>query len=171
MKFYVKNDKEELVEANQEQVLDVKEDLYNEEGEHMKRSNPSEDKDPIKELAGLVSDLTDTVKGRDQVKDETESLKEKLAAYQDAEKRGIAFPRIDTGMTAQEGDEVFKAWDQARQGRELTNKMLHPGYQISDENRKDLAKYFCTAIKAMSPFNDPAAIAKNEGRLCQNRWN
>jgi len=76
MKLFVKNEKGELVEATQEQVLSGDTVLYNAEGEELKFAGKSAavhvETDPMKELTGVVRDMAASIS----------AIKEKEEDYQ-----------------------------------------------------------------------------------------
>lgn len=151
MKFYVKTAEGILREATQGEVLSTDTVLWNAEGDALDRK-PTE-QDPIRELTGLVTELTGTVAN---LKENQEKNKEALAAYDAAAKRGFPIPMYPT---AQEEEDISKyaPYDMARQGKRLMDKIHHPGYRIeTDEKRLELAKYYVLFLKA-GVMQDPIA--------------
>ena len=84
MKFFVKNDKGELVEATTEQVLDPKTQLYNEEGELLSKPGIKTKEDPVEELTGVIKELAEQVKGVGAIKEKVEEMEAQIAVYKEA---------------------------------------------------------------------------------------
>jgi hypothetical protein len=105
MKFFVKNDKGEFVEATSDQILSADSVLYNEEKELLNRQTVQED-DPVKELAGVVKDLAVQVGGLAGIKEKQTKIEEKLGAYEDAAKKGLVLPQIDGDTTVDDAEKI-----------------------------------------------------------------
>lgn len=157
MKFLVKNEKDEFVEATAEQVMSPDSVLYNEQEELL--SPHKTGKDPVEELTGVVKDLATQVGGLAGIKDKQTEMETKIAAYEDAAKRGFPLPEVGGDMTLGDAEKICAPFELARQGQRLTDKVFHPNYQITEEKRIELAKYFTLFLKA-SCFGDVDAKAK-----------
>lgn len=156
MKFFVKNEAGELVEATQDEVLSPDSTLFNEEGEALNRHTT--EKDPVDELTGVVADLAHNVSNLGQMKETQDEMVAKLAAFEEASKKGFFLPNPGA---APANDDDFKEllypYDTAIQGKRLMDKIAHPGYHIEkEETRQAVADYFCLFLKA-SLMDDPLA--------------
>jgi len=173
MKFYIKNEKGELVEASQEQVLDPKTQLYNEKGEEISRPKAEESEgkekeitaanlvpnpleEPIKTLTGQITELAG---GLGAIKDKIEENEEAIAAYKEAKERGFPIPQSGTGgqKLTPEDEELFKGWDLAVQGRHLMEKFngTNTRHKMSEEARLEMAKFFILLGNASGQIPDP----------------
>ena len=115
--------------------------------------------DPVMKLEGLISDLSNKFETQAKVED----MQRKLAAYEDAARRGFPVPIVQPGMSVAEADRVFAPFDLAVQGKQLQDKLRHPHYQIPEEKRVDVAKFMILFVKA-AILNDPTAYAEFRNR-------
>jgi len=117
MKFFVKDKDGNLVEASLDQIMSMNVLLFNEKGEDINRQSSVGPADPIKELTDVVKDLAVNVNGLSGIKAKTDEMELKIAAYDEAAKKGFPVPVPDSGMTVDEGKELFAPYDMAKQGR------------------------------------------------------
>lgn len=105
------------------------------------------DKDPIQELTGLVQGL---VTDFNLVKEKVEEQSEAIAAYKEAAAKGFQIPNNPTDDDKQKLQDagIYAPYDLMEQGKRLVDKFTHPKYQITEEKRLELAKYFILMIKA-----------------------
>src|SRR4030042_3798905 len=158
MKFYIKNEKGDLVEATSEQTFNRDLKLFYEDGkEFIRPSMPniitdSKNDDPVVQLTSLITDLTSTIKGQNNVKDEVEKMKQELAAYKEMSKRGFVIPSTqvpsDAPMASQYGKGCLERVNLAVQGKKLTDQIFYPRYQLSEKSRLEVATYLCRVLKA-----------------------
>jgi len=104
-----------------------------------------ETKDPIQQLTDEIKDIAKQIS---DYKTEQEKVKEEMAAYKEAAKKGFPIPTPDPEATTDELKEILAPYDLARQGKSLTDRIAHPNYSISEEKREELAKYFLLVMKA-----------------------
>lgn len=151
MKFYVKvmkDGKESLVEATQEQVLDPDVILFNEKGETLDRKPIKTEKDPVAELTDMVKDIAVSLEGVDALKERTEVMEAQLRAYQEAEKRGfVVSPTKDADAEGDKDADEFSEYNMAKQGALLMDKFRHPRTTLTDEKREEMAKYYIRLIR------------------------
>lgn len=171
MKTYVIIDGK-LVEATEVQIKEGKLDLCNEKGEVVRAASvelteglavAGDADDSIKELTDTVKTLADSVSefikpaATVVVVEETASNEalpatdaEKLVAYEKMAARG--FPLPASGATVVEDNDLLAKccgeYDLKRQGMRLMSKKDHPYYQVSEEARVELVKYFCLLVRS-----------------------
>ena len=166
MKFFVKVDENgelKLIEATQDQVLDGKTELFNEDGEQLRsQAQPSgnEGKTPMDELTNAVRDMALAVSGIGDIKQRQEEIETQIKAYQEAAAKGFPIPAPSWAAGAgADDDNIFAPYNMAIQGKALTDKISHPGFAIDDERRQAMAEYFVLFLKA-GVFQDQRARAK-----------
>ena len=117
------------------------------------------------ELKKAIQELTEVVRGMGTpglagdaaIKTRVEEMERQLAAYKEMTKRGFIMPGIEPGMTQEEVDKhVFAPYNLAIQGKQLMDKFAHPNYQMKEENRLDVAKWWILFLKA-AHFKDERA--------------
>ncbi len=119
--------------------------------------------DAVEELKALIESL---VRDKDEVKTKVEEMTAQLAAYKEMSKKGFFFGP-GGGIVGSDGKvvvgddikEFIGHYDLAKQGKGLQDKFVHPGHQISEEARVEMAKYFCLLIRA-TVGQDPRAMVK-----------
>lgn len=120
---------------------------------------------PIQHLEGMIKDMASTFKdefgnlknGLNLVKEKQEEIEVKVAAYDDAVKRGgLPAPMPDSGMTLQQSQELFWGYDMARQGKLLSDKLRHPAHQVPEALKPELAKFWILFLRAGLQRNDKA---------------
>jgi len=175
MKLFIKNEKGELIEATVDQLVDINLVLFTEDGKEYVRPKPVEasnlnlQNDSMKELAGIIGDMAKSV---NSVKDKIDENEAKLAAYQEAVKKGFPLPKIEPGMSVEEGNELFAPYDMAKQGKALMNKFQHPHADMTEEKRKVLAEYFVLFLKASNlraTDKDKEAFETRYGRMADTK--
>lgn len=111
-------------------------------------------KKAVGELTGLVKEMAESVKGTTAIKEEFEAMKEQIASYKAAARRGFLMPPVfDKDTKQEEIDEIFRPYNLAIQGKRLTDRMAFPKYQMSEESRLESAKWLILFLKA-SVFQD-----------------
>lgn len=166
-KYFVKNDKGMLVEASSEQLMDPKIQKYDDQGDIHNAATSAGDEthnDPVKELEGLISDVVGRMGNFDAIKEKTERLESKLAAFEDMQQKGWPLPdqaNVAGCKTIDELAELTAPYELGMQGKRLQDKFLHPSHQIDENTRMELAKYYCLMLKAgMSRNPNPADMAE-----------
>lgn len=153
MKFFIKDAEGNLVEATQDQILDAKSVLFNEDGEQLNKSTTTDSKgDSIKELSGMVKEL---VGGVTTLKEENEKVKEELEAFKSAQSKG-SFP-VPTYTPEDKDESTYKGFDLAMQGSELQRRWGSK-YQIPEEKKNEIAKFFILFLKAGLQFDLPSVV-------------
>jgi HK97 family phage major capsid protein len=147
--FKYDEDKEVMVELSDEEVQKLN-----------SKEAPVKDevKGAIDELAGVVKDLaTKTGATENSIKEKQEELEKEVAAYKEAVAKGFPLPgsEILEVTTEDEFKEICAPYDLARQGQALTNRLTSKRV-VNDETRLEIAKFFCTFLKA-AYMQDPAA--------------
>jgi len=159
MKFYIKDKNDTFVEATQDQILDGKINLYNEEKEVIRSQKPDPNTDTnymdeltktVKEMALAVGDLSD-------IKAKQDEFETKINKYQEAADKG--FPISIPDGNGDSGDDLYAPYDLAIQGKGLMDRISHPGYELKEDRRQEMAKYFVLFLKA-AYFQNPVAKAK-----------
>jgi HK97 family phage major capsid protein len=151
MEFYVMIDGK-LVKATRDQILDITSVLYDAEGKLLGRITPKTTPDPVAELTAVIKDMAVQTSGLNALKEAKEQAEAENARLREQISKGFVMNgerKIDT-------NKYIHGYEISKQGRDLTDKSLHPGHQITEEKRIELAKYFCTFIKA-AYFKDPEA--------------
>jgi len=157
MKFFTKTEDGRLVEATAEQYCSTDVTLYNGEGEKSDRKSTT--KDPVQELQGVVTELMGSVTDMKKAHD---SAQEKLAAYEEAARRG--FPIGIPVSESQENSKYFWGYELARQGKRLMDKSHFTGHVIEDNaKREEMAKFFILWFK--SNHGDPVDRIKAYSHL------
>ena len=114
---------------------------------------------PIKELEGLVKDLALATGSVGDIRQKQEEIEAKLASYEELMKRGFTLPQTHSGMNPEELKEYFGAYDQAKQGRRLMEKITSAGHKMDEPTRLEVAKYFVLFLRA-NVLQDPVAMSK-----------
>lgn len=141
-KLYIKTAEGVLVSATPEQIADAKVEKFTLEVPDPPAA-PAED--PIKELTGLIQAMAGDIKST------KEGVEAKLAAYQEAAKKGFPLSNPDLGRPNETADEVkdfLGHYDLAFQGKELMDKFRHPTHVIDEPTRVEMAKFFALFIRA-----------------------
>jgi len=154
-KHYVKTEEGVLILATPEQVADPEVETTEID---VAETPPVKEEDPIAELTGLIRDMAGSFGG---IKEKQEVMEAQLAAYQEAGKRGFPIngPVPLGEIPADEAKSIFGRFELARQGKKLMDKFQHPAYQIDEEKRIELAKFFCLVVRAGS-HQEPQAREK-----------
>lgn len=156
MKFFVKKDGQ-MVEATAEQVMSSDEILYNEGGEAL---NQRASNGPVEELTGTVKELFTAVEGLKGLKEQQEEMASKMAAYEEAAKKGFPIPSFPGGTEENEDEaKIYRPFDLAKQGKGLLDRHKHPIHQITEDKREEMAKFFILFFKA-AYMQDPMARMK-----------
>lgn len=150
-KYYVKTDKGVLVLATQAQIDDESVEKM-----ELEVPDPTHKNDPIEELTGLIRELSG---GFNIVKQKQEEMEAQIASYKEAVAKGFPIP-----VPGAPGGPMFdfgnlENIDLSKQGKRLMDKFFHPGHQIDDSARIELAKYFILFVRA-AVQQDPRAMAK-----------
>jgi len=138
-KFYIKTPEGVLVSATPEQIADAKIEKFTLE---VPDPPPAPTEDPIKELTVLIKGLGGDIKAT------KEGMEAKLAAYQEAAKRGFFVPQEPNAPSKPDLKDFLGHYDLAYQGKELMDKFKHPHHTIDEATRVELAKFWCLFLRA-----------------------
>lgn len=172
--------KYELVECTMEDLMNSDIIKYDEEGKAVNQVSTEKTKSKVDELTDIVKQLaereakdeeTGIQKNADnEIKEKVESMEAKLAAYEEAAKKGFAIPRfIDKGTDEDQAKELYTPFDLQKQGMKLKEKVFsNSGHQVTDENREKIADYMILFFKA-GYMNDPYAQMELRKRGLEQR--
>jgi HK97 family phage major capsid protein len=114
----------------------------------------------LQTLTGLIQDLAT---GLDAIKERQEQQEASIAAYKEAVRRGFPIPSVNASVPADvypaDMKEYLEPYNLAIQGKRLTDKLIHPVVQMSEEARAKLTEYFILFVKA-GIMGDHKAYAK-----------
>jgi HK97 family phage major capsid protein len=153
-KKYVKTEEGVFVLATPEQEADESTEKF-----EVETPDPPEAKgeDSVAELTGLIKEMAGSV---NNIKEKAERNEATMKAYQEAAAKGFPIPGGEARVeTTEEADSIYGRFQEWRQGKRLVDKFHHPTYQIPEEKRQELAKYFCLVVRA-GYLQEPDARAK-----------
>lgn len=143
-KKYIKTETGVLVLATPEQIADASLEKFDVE----ERPNVPNQEDPIKELTGIIRDMSG---GLNAIKDKVDQQEAALAAYKSAVDRGFLPPNPKEGPTAASASpelkDIMGHYELAFQGKELMSRTVHPNHVIDDATRIEMAKYYALFLR------------------------
>lgn len=142
-KKYIKTATGVLVLATPEQIADESLEKF-----EVEDRAPVPQDDPIKELTGIIREMSG---GLNAIKEKVDQQEAALAAYKGAVDRGFLPPNPHNGPTRESASpelkEIMGHYELAFQGKELMSKTVHPNHTIDEPTRIELAKFYALFLR------------------------
>ena len=147
MDFWVKDEDGKLRKATQDEILSTDVVLLDAEGNVLRQAEVSNgETDYVKQLTDVIKQVSEKVDSLGAIKEKADEMEKQLASYKQLAQKGMPIPDANDKTVDDEDKLMF--YDQARQGKRLMDKFLHPTHQIDPQLIQPMARYFSLVIRA-----------------------